>query len=539
MNSRMNENKKTDEPRVFVTDDGRHAASLYQMQPPLEPTDLVFNVDQLAGSGFDTFFYGAALEGGVVMYDSRVAPVWGDNVKQWTHPVWYRASRNIKQLIRDGHDPLKLLVDRAHEKGIWFFVSNWVNFCGSRRAESAGLGRTSDWVYDHPQYEVGQEDDPRAAELRPMRFSFLHEEARQKRFVIHEEYLTRYETDGVDLDLCSFAPFCRFDEADKLAPLMTAWISDLRKVADKAQQSQGRRKLIYARIPAHPDAWRAMGYEVDTWVKQKLVDGLIVLAGGAEVGVDHHHDVSAAVQLARGSDCRVLSGMSVAVTGQLHQYATPPMMCAAAANAYAQGADGFGFSDAHLSPRGWPWTDADYGAIRLLGQADLLATADKHYHARAGGRTITDWTPGVAPRLPLTLDEGETTNVELYVSDDLPHWFERGRIESVRLSVRVSSIEASLNELRVELNGRQLGDDLLDLNDLGYRLYGKGAIGPYGYIYEFDLPAKYYPKRGINTIAATLVKRDKQISGPFDLCAVDLQIKYRLHRHFRGKPLSY
>lgn len=535
----MDDHKMTHEPRVFTTDDGRHAASLYQMQPPLEPGDFVFNIDQLAGSGFDTLFYGASLEGGVVMYDSQVAPIWGDNVTQWTHPVWYRASRNIKQLISDGHDPLKLLVDRAHEKGIWFFCSNWVNFQGSRREQSAGLGRTTDWVYEHPQFEVGVEDDPRAAELDDKRFNFLHEEVRHKRFVIYEEYLSRYETDGVDLDLCSFSPFCRFDESDKLAPLMTAWIADLRGVADKAEQAQGRRKRIYARIPSHRQAWRALGYDVETWVEQKLVDGLIVLAGGPEAGVDHSHDVSEAVKLTRGSDCRVLSGMSVLLTGQLEQYAMSQTMYAGASNAYAQGADGFGFCDAHWGPQGWPWGEAEYGVARLLGQADLLATADKHYHARATGRTKTDWTPGVAQRLPRQLVEGETIPVELYISDDLAHWDQQGRIESVRLSVRVSSIEASLNELRVELNGQQLGDDLLDLNDLGYRLYSKGAIGPYGYIYEFDLPATYHPKQGLNKIEVTLDKRDKHIRSPFELYAVDCEIKYRLHRNFRREPLAY
>ena len=77
--------------------------------------------------------------------------------------------------------------------------------------------------------------------------------------------------------------------------------------------------------------------------------------------------------------------------------------------------------------------------------------------------------------------------------------------------MRISGIEASLNELRVELNGQKLEDDLLDLNDLGYRLYSKGAIGPYGYIYEFTLPVTYHPKQGRNKIEITLDKRDKKI----------------------------
>ena len=45
------------EPRVFMFDDGRHAAGLYQFEAPLTPRDLEFNVDQLVDSGVDTLVY--------------------------------------------------------------------------------------------------------------------------------------------------------------------------------------------------------------------------------------------------------------------------------------------------------------------------------------------------------------------------------------------------------------------------------------------------------------------------------------------------
>src|SRR5205823_4865474 len=76
------------EPRVFFYDDGRHASGLYQFAPPLTPADFTFTVDQLVASGVDTLLYMAGLEGGVVQYDSRVAPKWGDNVRQWQHPIF-------------------------------------------------------------------------------------------------------------------------------------------------------------------------------------------------------------------------------------------------------------------------------------------------------------------------------------------------------------------------------------------------------------------------------------------------------------------
>src|SRR5262249_26243944 len=61
------------EPRVFMFDDGRHAAGLYQFEPPLTPADHIYTIDQLVASGVDTYIYGATLEGGVALYASKVA----------------------------------------------------------------------------------------------------------------------------------------------------------------------------------------------------------------------------------------------------------------------------------------------------------------------------------------------------------------------------------------------------------------------------------------------------------------------------------
>ena len=67
---------------MFIFDDGRHLAGLYQFQPPLAPADVTLNVDQLVDSGVDTLIYIAGLVVGSVLYDSRVAQKIGDNVER-------------------------------------------------------------------------------------------------------------------------------------------------------------------------------------------------------------------------------------------------------------------------------------------------------------------------------------------------------------------------------------------------------------------------------------------------------------------------
>ena len=538
----MKRRHSLDEPRVFMFDDGRHAASLYQFEPPLEPSDFTFNVDQLADSGVDTLIYFAVLEGGVTMYDSRVAQKWGDNVVKWTHTVWYRAGRNIHQLIADGHDPLKLLCDRCHEKGIWFIPSNPVTLSGGDRATDGGLGRKSDFVYEHPEFQVGEEEDPRASDTSATRFSFLHPEVREERFQVSEELLARYETDGIELNMTDFVPFCRFDEVEEFSPIMTQWIRDLREVAQNAEEKQGRHKRIYVRLPAHPDAWRALGYDVPGWVSEGLVDGLICQPGITQGPVDQDPDLSGAIALTNGTEYRVLASFQNVLSRQLKQYATPQMIWAAAANAYAQGADGFGIGDAHWTPNGWPWTHDEYQTLRLLGHPEMLATADKLYRVRSETRGVTKgvgWAPGVAPSLPQTLVEGVPVEVRLRISDELEKWGALGRVESVQLRIRMTGIEPSLNDVRTEFNNQPLPDSILDIEDLNYRLISTGAVGPYGQVYKYQLPPAYYPKPGHNMVSITLVKRDQNIENPFEVYDVDCDIRYRLHRHFGREPIDY
>ena len=198
--------------------------------------------------------------------------------------------------------------------------------------------------------------------------------------------------------------------------MLTKWMSDLRAVARKAEQVQGRRKRIYARIPAtSPASWKAIGFAVPTWVSQKLVDGLVCLSTYRSM-LDQDLDLTAARELTRGTECRVLAGFEGTLGRQLESSATGPMTWAAAANAYARGADGFGLCEGMWAPNGWPWVDEDYQTLRLLGHPDLLATAAKVYRVRSLARGTT-LAPGLfpvsGPVLPSVLKEGEAIEVPL------------------------------------------------------------------------------------------------------------------------------
>ena len=550
-------NGKSKEPRVFFYDDGRHYSGLYQFAPPLEASDLTYAVDQLVDSGVDTLLYSAGLEGGAVQYGSQVAQKWGDNVDVWVHPIFYRASRNLQQLVADGNDPMRILAERCHQKGIWFIPTCPVCIVGGGAESERGYGRKSDFVFDNPQFYVGEDNHPQAEFLGRMfgtkRLSFLHAEVRRERFQIFEELLTRYESDGIELDFSldnEFGPFCGFGEVPQLAPVLTQWIRDVRDVARKAEKAQGRRKRVYVRIPSGPPSmWRIPGFEVETWVSEKLVDGLVCLSPYKKetpknklIMFDQDLDLSAAVRLTRGTGCRVLAGITSYLGRQLEGTATSPMVWAAAALAYDKGVDGFGLSSGGWVPNGWPWTAQEYATLRLFGHPELLATADKVYRVRSLASGASDPQPLFPiqdPILPLRLIEGKPLNLPFAIADDLPPWQALGRVKSVRLRVRVTAIEPTLDRIAVNLNGRALPDSIRNDIDLHFRNLKNMAIGPYGYILEYHLPPGHYPKKGQNKVAVTLVKRDPKISSSVEVVDVDCHIEYRHHRNFEDSPIEY
>ena len=555
--ARVAQREPPDEPRVFFYDDGRHCSALYQFAPPLIPEDLSFAVDQLVDSGVDTLFYSAGLEGGVVQYNSRVAQRWGDNVHLWTHEIFYRASRNLHQLIADGHDPMEFLCSRCHKKGIWFLPTGPVCILGGDRVADGGLGRKSDFVYDNPQFYVGQDNDPRAKLLgrffQPIRLNFLHPEVRRERFLIFEELLSRYETDGIEIDLSidnEFGPFCRFGEVERLAPVLTRWLGDLRAVARKAEEAQQRRKRVYVRIPAGGQScWKIPGFEVATWVSEKLVDGLVCIspykketADDPMLFLDQDLDLSPVIEQTRGTQCRVLAGFTTYLGRQLEHSATAPMIWAAASLAYDRGADGFGLCNGAWTPNGWPWGSDEYRTLRLLGHRELLARADKIYRGSSlggGNRNPRGLFPMDGPLLPRSVAEGESLEVPLRIADDLPHWQHLSRIEAVRLRIRLTHFEPSLNKVEIKLNGRLLPNRFLREIDLHFRVLKNFAVNPYGYILEYLLIPDYYPKRGENMVKITLVRRDPKLNLPLEVYDVDCSIQYRVHRSFLRDPIEY
>ena len=525
-----------EEPRLFVREDFHHLSGI---APPLARPDVTKTVDLIAGTSVNTLIFSLGSRGGMCLYDTRVGQMHSANTEKWTHPVNYRDALHMHQLVAEGWDRPQLFCDRCHEEGILFFASAPLNIGAHTSDSSRGLGRTSDFVFNNPQLRVGHDSDPRAKTVSPTRLNFMYPEVREERLRIYEEFLARYETDGIEVQ-SEVLPICKYNETTRCAPLLTEWFRKLKAIAEKAEKAQGRRKRVYARIPAHPKAWEAIGFEVETWISEGLVDGLICSPSDPEV-FEQDLDLSTVVALARGSSCRILAGCGTSIQSRVENKATPSMFWAAAANAYHQGAEGFGINDMVRSQE-LNISGGMYPALRPLASPESLATADKTYHVRDLPKNPNSYgagLPGTQPLLPKVLEVGKSEEIPMRIADDLRHWESLDRVKSVRLRIRINSLEPSLNELRFEFNGKTLADSSLEITDLNYRFIREGVAYQGSHIFQFTLEPDHYPTPGRNVVTVTLVRRDPAVDMEFQIQDVDCSIEYRHHRHFERDPIQY
>ena len=154
----------------------------------------------MAGTGVTTFVYMVARSDGL-FYPSNVGQRW-PNPRALPQPhdmaAYWRISANMRSLAERHLDPLKILIDAAHENGMEFFAS-------VRLPSYLGL-------------------DPSVSYASPLQGGegMLDGRVLDSHLAIVTELTTAYDTDGVELDLSSgpggSAPACRPEHAAEFAP---------------------------------------------------------------------------------------------------------------------------------------------------------------------------------------------------------------------------------------------------------------------------------------------------------------------------------
>ena len=479
--------------RTIYFNDARHYY-LYVFEPPMKLEDAWRPVDECAGTGVDTFVYG--VQSGSLFYPSKVGMRFGADMQGFSSSANWRVWNNMQSLIDRGLDPLTILIDRAHEKGMDFFAS-------MRMGSYAGI-------------------DP-AHELTSGGRGWVHPEVRNHQRAVLEELATEYPMEGIELDYA--APpggsswYFKDEDVAEYMPVMTEWI---REVSAMVRGRQGEPGQVGVRVYPTEAINLTAGLDVRTWLAEGLLDYVVPMVY-AHTLIDCNLPIDWLVEPAHAADASVYpliqpdyypENARRGTSGTLNSrgYASPAMMRAAAANFWDRGADGM-----YTMWLEWPLTETGSRILTELGDPDLVKEANKHYCA--GRRSHYSEVVGYERPLPLEIGSSDTNTrhvISFYVADDFEAVSDR--IRQVHLKINVSDLVLE-DRLTIRLNGESLSNEPVRRN------FGNRINAYSGQWLEFRLET-IRPRKGHNLLEITLDGRAKRMTSSLRVEDVEVIVEY-------------
>jgi hypothetical protein len=186
-----------------------------------------------------------------------------DGARKWAN--------HLRLLYERGLDPYAVWIDRCHQKGISPWLSMRMNEVHDTDNPDSPL--LSTFWRKHPEYRRVP-GSPRGYEDQQL--DFAHEPVRRYALALLDEFMHRYDADGVSLDWMRFPYNFRpgHEQAGRL--ILNEFMTTVRTMARKRSQDRGRELKIAARVPADPQLARGFGLDGIEWVRRGLVDILIV-----------------------------------------------------------------------------------------------------------------------------------------------------------------------------------------------------------------------------------------------------------------------
>lgn len=267
------------------------------VEPPMTPATLHPYVDEIAQTGATSLFISPNI-GMVMNYPSKVCGMIGEDISPELAATILpdakagtleRAIINIRSLVNAGHDPLKVIINRAKEKKMESFISFRPNEVHAVEQKDNVI--FSSFWRNHPEWRIGSFGDrsdkvyheimgphtsPIVTKWLPGGLNFAIPQVREYNTQIIKELCGNYESDGIEIDFQRFPKYFKPGEEQAGIALMTEWMREIKKVILECSKGRSRPMKLTCRIMATPEQNAAIGLDPETWAREKIVDFMVV-----------------------------------------------------------------------------------------------------------------------------------------------------------------------------------------------------------------------------------------------------------------------
>lgn len=257
--------------RIILNNDGNDARGIREGEPKTPESFLARRTTALAGSQVDAIFYCTGVFN-FYTHKSDETELRGHSDEHQVDWAW--------ELTEQGTDSLTLITEFGHRHGMEVFWSIRMN----DTHDSADGALLCQWKQEHPDYLMGKQGQkfPHGGG-RWSAVDYGLPEVRDKVFRILRDVATRYDVDGLELDFYRhpiyFKPQMTGDPVtQEQCDLMTGLLRQLRAMTVEVAAARGRPVLIAVRVPDSLGYAKAIGIDIERWLKEDLVD--IVTGGG-------------------------------------------------------------------------------------------------------------------------------------------------------------------------------------------------------------------------------------------------------------------
>ena len=356
-------------------------------------------------------------------------------------------------------------------------------------------------------------------------FDFGHQEVRDHRLAIIDEFITRWDNDGIMLDFDRDPYYFHDGSLPENQALMTDLIRQVRSTLDRLETERGRRQYLMVRVLSDIDFTTDRGLDVRTWIDEDLVQ--VVVPGAGYIPLEL--DIAPWLQLVEGHECWVYPSNN-------HWHRTEETRAWASAM-YQAGIHGlYLFNYGHLlyghPPGVAPQSDRTgsvwysevhpdyYRAISEIGDPRILAYLDKVYAltnlGREGhGQRQRDYRGLDAP-LPVTLSVG-THTLALRMGDDTAAAVDMGIQPRATLRAVINNYTYP-DEFYIVVNGTRLDDSRRSIRAV-FIMNNDSSV-------SYPIPTSVL-QPGVNTIEIVIEKTNPQMGVLPTLTSLQVEIEYR------------